>query len=205
MLPAGFVPVRAPLQDPIALEHERRLLRDPRFKEALERETLPQISQYLGSPNDEINCGPASLAMVASHYGRTLGLSRPRLVGHLARWAQTDARIGTKPALIGAAAGGLGLGARLLGPKSVDEVVQALRGEKKVIALGNYAALPVHFEEDSPVVPHYVALSGMVGERFVLNDPATPDDIPRLLTREQLNSFLAMHDSKLIVVGPQPG
>jgi peptidase C39-like protein len=192
-----------PSLDPIDVAFEMRA-RDPVYRAALEARTVPQLTQMTGAFNQDYICGPTALAMIAAHYGRTLGLSPYALAQHIAYHAGTNPTMGTHPAMLGYVAGLLDLKVHPLAVWQIDKVASAIRSGAKVLALGNYLALPSHHPEPGLVVPHYIVISGLEGDRFVYNDPYSPGNVPRLLTPDQLSVYLNMAEATVLVISPGP-
>jgi peptidase C39-like protein len=165
--------------------------------------TVPQLTQMTGAFNQDYIRGPTALAMIAAHFGRTLGHSPYSLVQEIAHHAGTNPRIGTHPAMLRYVAGLLGLSIHSLGTGQLDRVDAAISCGARVLALGNYLALPAHYPDESLVMPHYIVVSGIEHDRFVYNDPCSPGNLPRLLKHNQLSAYLNMSEAALWIVSPR--
>lgn len=153
----------------------------------------PYINQYSpagaskGYSNGPANCGPASMAMIARAFGYGKGMSDAQLINRLGRMGGTNGN-GTNVNGIAAMAQGIGKKAQMRGPGAhVGWIADQIKAGKFVVANGDYFAMDPH-ENPGRSSGHYVAVVGMKGRNFIVNDPA--DRRVREVSPEAMAKFI---------------
>ena len=164
------------------------------FSEGQSVNNVPFISQYRpagaenGYANGAANCGPASMAMIARSMGFGKGMTDAQLITFLGQAGDTNAE-GTSVAGIVAMAQAMGSFAQMKAGSDVSWVAEQLQAGKKVVANGDYYAMPPH-QDESRTSGHYLDVVGMDKTgNFLVQDPA--DGNAKTLTPEQLQHFMS--------------
>lgn len=113
-------------------------------------------------------CGPATLAAVARHFGRTAS------AGYLSRLLGTTEEAGTSPNAMLIGCRKLGLAAEASDGMTPDDLQQALARRSPVIICLQAYGTPGEKARDE--AGHWCAVKGWDGARFELIDPASDDD-----------------------------
>ncbi|HEY3078481.1 MAG TPA: C39 family peptidase [Chloroflexota bacterium] len=141
---------------------------------------VPIRSQFDNSEYQASNCGPTSLAMVLEGFGVDVPTASLRGVANLLQGTY-DRETGIALDHLAQIARQAGL--RALGLRdgngyrrwSVDEVRAQVRTGHPVITLVKMRELPDHAGSSSDT-DHYVVVTGLDGDRLLINDPALPGD-----------------------------
>src|ERR1051326_1752102 len=170
------------------------------------RVNVPYRTQLDGSDYASANCGPTVLGMALESFG--MNLPPPDLRGEVLNsenFDPTDTDAGSFIWALASVARDKGLQPRglydvdgSLHHWTVDDIRASLRAKQPVIVQVVYRGLPGR-EDSGYYGDHYIIVTGLVGDRFLYNDPIggrEANEAPgydRLMTADQLQH--AMHAS----------
>ncbi|WP_257453300.1 C39 family peptidase [Archangium lipolyticum] len=141
--------------------------------------------------NGAMNCGPASMAMLAREMGYGAGMTDAQLINHLGQIGGTNSSEGTNVNGIVAMANAMGKNAQINQGTNVSWMADQLRQGKQVVALGDFHAMPPH-QDEGRTSGHFVTVTGMdANGNFLVRDPADPN--VRAVSPEQMAHFLGSH------------
>lgn len=180
---------------------------------AINRETLAQTppeiwlrvpyrSQRDGSAYAEANCGPTAVVMILDAFGRSAPPAEVRAAALRLQGTPGCDSCGTFIQDLAAVAQARGVpthglrGANdTLRRWTLDDVRAQLRSGRVVIPQVMYRQLP-NRETSAYWGDHYIVVTGMLGDRFVYNDPIDGDGTGygRLIPAEQLKRAMAESD-----------
>ncbi|MDB5101632.1 MAG: hypothetical protein JWM80_6053 [Cyanobacteria bacterium RYN_339] len=154
----------------------------------------PEIDQYhpngedQGYYNGSANCGPTSMAMIARAFGWGGDLSDAKLINSLGAAGGTTAE-GTSVNGIVAMARAIGKSGEIKQGADAAWIRDQLEGGHLVVANGDYYAMAPHDNgRNIGQGGHYVAVIGLEGDRFIVNDPA--DKNVHLVSGPDLETFI---------------
>jgi uncharacterized protein YvpB len=143
---------------------------------------VPYRSQLDGSPYEQANCGPTSMAMVLAAYGKDVPTLEVRTLVNKLQGTEGMTDVGTLIQSLHGVAQRYGLKpSGLFGSTqksfhhwTLDEVRQTLDAGKPIIPQVWYRGLPGR-ENKAYNGDHYIVLVGYVGDEFIYNDPIDKD------------------------------
>ena len=163
---------------------------------------VPYRSQIDGSPYAEANCGPASIAMILDAFGEPTAPAQLR-TAVLELQGQPDCDdcgvfIENLAAVLearGVQTHGLRAESDALRRWSIEDIRDELRAGRVVVPQVMFRMLPGR-GTSSYWGDHYVVLSGIIGDRFIYNDPIDSDGTGygRVISAEALKTAMAESD-----------
>lgn len=163
---------------------------------------VPYRAQMDGSPYADANCGPTTVAMALEAFGQTVESGRVRLTALEHQGTPGCDSCGLFIESLAAAAEARGLpthgltnGSDRLKRWSIDDIRARLRQGHLVVPQVEYRSLPGRttsgYRGD-----HYVVLTGIIGDRFIFNDPIDGDapGYGRVVSAEALTRAMARSD-----------
>jgi predicted double-glycine peptidase len=127
------------------------------------------------------------MAMIARAFGYGAGLSDAKLINQLGAIGGTTEE-GTSVNGITRMAQAIGLKAAVQGPgPDVAWIAQQIRAGQMVVANGDYYEMDAH-RNVNRTSGHFVAVVGMQGDNFIVNDPA--DQAVHTVSPEELARFI---------------